>query len=54
MLNLSFGNMTMELNIFNVCKQPKEKEEEVHEVDLIETLVQEYFDNSLIFDPLQA
>ena len=36
-LKLSFGNMTLELNIFNTCKQPKD-EEDVHEVDLIETL----------------
>ena len=38
-LKLSFGNMTLELYIFNTCKQPKD-EEDVHEVDLIETLVQ--------------
>ena len=36
-LKLSFGNMTLELNIFNTCKQPKD-EEDVHEVDLIETI----------------
>ena len=36
-LKLSYGNMTLELNIFNTCKQPKD-EEDVHEVDLIETL----------------
>ena len=36
-LKLSFGNMTLKLNIFNTCKQPKD-EEDVHEVDLIETL----------------
>ena len=41
-LKLSFGNMTLDFNIFNTCKQTKD-EEDVHEVDLIETLVQEQF-----------
>ena len=39
-LKLSFGNMTFELNIFNTCKQTRE-EEDVHEVNLIETTVQD-------------
>ena len=38
-LKLSFGNMTLELNIFNTCKQTRD-EEDVHEVNLIETIVQ--------------
>ena len=37
-LKLSFGNMTLELNIFNTCKQTRD-EEDVHEVNLIETIV---------------
>ena len=37
-LKLSFGNMTLELNIFNTCKQTKD-EEVVHEVNLIETII---------------
>uniref|UniRef100_A0A2N9F006 Aspartic peptidase DDI1-type domain-containing protein n=1 Tax=Fagus sylvatica TaxID=28930 RepID=A0A2N9F006_FAGSY len=36
-LKLSFGNMTVELNIFNTCNQLKD-EEDMHDVDLIETL----------------
>ena len=52
-LKLSFGNMTLELNIFNTCKQPKD-EEDVHEVDLIETLVQEKFNKTCFSDPLEA
>ena len=36
-LNLSFGNMTLELNVFNVCKQPAE-DSDVHEVDFIRQL----------------
>ena len=39
-LKLSFGNMTLKLNIFNTCKQTRE-EEDVHEVNLIETTVQD-------------
>ena len=50
-LKLSFGNMTLELNIFNTCKQPRD-EEDVHEVELIETLVQEQFNKTCFSDPL--
>ena len=39
-LKLSFGNMTLELNIFNTCKQTRDEEDE-HEVNLIETIVQD-------------
>ena len=52
-LKLSFGNMTLELNIFNTCKQPRD-EEDVHEVELIETLVQEQFNKTCFSDPLEA
>ena len=39
-LKLFFGNMTLELNIFNTCKQIRD-EKDVHEVKLIETIVQD-------------
>ena len=52
-LKLSFRNMILELNIFNTCKQPRD-EEDVHEVDLIETLVQEQFNKTCFSDPLEA
>ena len=45
--------MTLELNIFNICKQPGDVED-VHEVNLIETLVQDHFLPSLFSDPLEA
>ena len=45
--------MTLELNIFNTCKQTKD-EDDVHEVDLIETLVQEQFNKICFSDPLEA
>jgi len=52
-LKLSFGNMTLELNIFNVCKQPGE-EEEIEEVNLIDTTVEDHFQISSVSDPLEA
>ena len=52
-LKLSFGNMTLEFYIFNTCKQPRD-EEDVHEVDLIETLVQEQFNKTYFSNPLEA
>ncbi|KAG6721654.1 hypothetical protein I3842_03G122900 [Carya illinoinensis] len=39
-LKLSFENMTLELNIFNLCRQPQEVEE-VHEVNLLENFIDE-------------
>lgn len=27
-MNLSLSNMTLELNVFNICKQPHDKEDE--------------------------
>jgi hypothetical protein len=36
-LKLFFGNMTVELNIFNTCNQLKD-EEDMHDVNLLETL----------------
>ena len=52
-LKLSFGNMTLELTIFNTCKQPRD-EDDVHEVDLIETFNQEQFNKTCFLDPLEA
>ncbi|XP_042980004.1 uncharacterized protein LOC122310192 [Carya illinoinensis] len=41
-LKLSFGNMTLELNIFNTCRQPQDLEE-VQEVNLLENIIDEDF-----------
>ncbi|KAL6347120.1 hypothetical protein AAG906_012701 [Vitis piasezkii] len=49
MMHLTFGNMTLELNIFHLCKRhlhPKE-EEGLEEVCLINTLVEEHCDKNL-------
>jgi len=42
LMKLSFGNMTLEMNIFNICKQP-EDDNDLQEVDFIEKLVHDQF-----------
>ena len=48
-MQLTFGNMTLELNIFHLCKRHlhPEEEEGLEEVCLINTLVQELSDKNL-------
>ncbi|KAL6346233.1 hypothetical protein AAG906_027993 [Vitis piasezkii] len=45
LMQLSFGNMTLELNIFYMCKKPinSKEEEGPEEVCIIDTLVEEHF-----------
>ena len=49
-MKISFGNMTVELNIFDISKQPLD---EVKHVCLIEEII-EAVDESSIEDPLEA
>ncbi|XP_059590470.1 uncharacterized protein LOC132253093 [Vitis vinifera] len=43
LMQLSFGNMTVEMNVFNLCKQPMDHDDvENEEACLIEVLVQEH------------
>jgi len=42
LMKVSFGNMTLEMNIFNICKQPGD-DNDLHEVDFIEKLVHDKF-----------
>jgi hypothetical protein len=44
-MKLSFGNMTLEMNIFNICKQPGD-DNDLKEVDLIEELVYDQFEST--------
>ena len=44
--------MTIELNVFNVIKQPHD-DEEVAEVDMIETLVDDSFVSNICDDPFE-
>jgi len=43
LMKLSFENMTLEMNIFNICKQPGD-DNDLQEVDLIEELVYDQFE----------
>ncbi|RWR80163.1 Retrotransposon gag protein [Cinnamomum micranthum f. kanehirae] len=38
-LKLSFGNMTLDLDIFQMCKQTRDCETDYHDVDFIDTMV---------------
>jgi hypothetical protein len=42
LVTLSFGNMTLVMNIFNICKQPGD-DNDLQEVDFIEKLVHDQF-----------
>ena len=51
---MSFGNMTLELNIFDLCKQPREVDDDIHEINMIESFVKDTLPLSLYSDPLEA
>jgi hypothetical protein len=50
LMKLSFGNMTLEMNIFNICKQPGDNTD-LQEVDFIEKLVHDQFET--IFNEIE-
>jgi hypothetical protein len=52
-MKISFGTMTVELNIFHIRKQPLEYDE-VQQVCLIEEIMEEVVEESSIEDPLEA
>ena len=53
LMTLSFGNMTVNLNIFNVIKGIGD-EEDVCEVNMVDSVVQKYLDNVSHDDPLMS
>ena len=53
LMTLSFGNMTINLNIFNVIKEIGD-DEDVCEVNMIESVVQNYVDHVSYDDPLKS
>ncbi|KAH9782028.1 hypothetical protein KPL71_008713 [Citrus sinensis] len=53
-MQLSFDNMTMHLKIFNIAKLPHNADDEIVNVDLIETLVDNTFLSNLSNDHLQT
>jgi hypothetical protein len=44
-MKLSFGNMTLEMIVFNICKQPGD-DNDLQEVDFIEKIIYNQFENS--------
>ena len=46
LMKLSFGNMTLEMNIFNICKQPG-NDNDLQKVGFIEELVYDQFESTL-------
>nr|WP_164990771.1 hypothetical protein [Pseudomonas protegens] len=46
LMKLSFGNMTLEMNIFNICKQPGD-DNDLQEVDHIDELVYDQLESTL-------
>uniref|UniRef100_A0A2N9EKE0 Retrotransposon gag domain-containing protein n=1 Tax=Fagus sylvatica TaxID=28930 RepID=A0A2N9EKE0_FAGSY len=52
-MKITFGSMTAELNIFNVMQQQLE-DDECHYVNLIDTVVQEEFNQNCFSDPLET
>ena len=53
LMTLSFGNMTVNLNIFDVIKEIGDNEG-VCEVNMIESVVQNYVDHVSYDDPLKS
>ena len=52
-MTLSFGNMTVNLNILNAIKGMGD-EDEVSEVNMVDYVVHKYLDNVLHDDPLMS
>ena len=52
-MQLTFGSMTLELNIFHVAKQPHEDDDCAY-VNLIEAVVQEEFNKNCFSNPLET
>jgi hypothetical protein len=52
-MKISFGNMTVELNIFHIRKQPLDYDQ-MNQVCLIEEILDEVIEKSSIEDPLEA
>jgi hypothetical protein len=52
-MKMSFGNISVELNIFHIRTQPLEYDE-AHQVCLIDDIIDEFVEESIIEDPLEA
>ncbi|GFS30842.1 hypothetical protein Acr_00g0014470 [Actinidia rufa] len=52
LLKLSFGNMTLEINIFTVGKQMREVDQ-LEEINVIESIIQEHVDREFMEDSIE-
>ena len=53
-MKLSFGNITLELNVFNLCKQPYDEEGEDEEANMIESIMENHIQIGSVSDPLES
>jgi len=54
-MKFAFGNMTVELNNLNICKQPViDDNEEIYEVEMIQNLVKGKFTHSMFSNPIEV
>ena len=53
-MKLSFGNMTIEMNVFHICNQPWSDDDDIHEVHMIDSLIEEEFRETTCSDPLEV
>ena len=53
-MQISFGTMTVQVNIFNVSKQPPDEDDGVLEVSYIHELVENHLPQLKLEDPLEA
>ena len=54
-MKLAFENISLELNVFNMCKQPHEKEEEENEeANLVESILEEHVQEGSFSDPMET
>ena len=55
-MNLFFGNMTLKLNVFNMCKRPRDKEDdnsENEEIELSEPIIEEHIQDKSFMKPVE-
>ena len=53
-MNLTFGNMSVEVNIYNLMAQPNLDEEDITDADFLDTLVQEFAQSENPENPLRS
>src|SRR5215813_2749611 len=51
-MNMSFGNMTLELNVFNMCKQSHDEDSENEIMELIKPILEEHIQEGSLSNPM--